>query len=137
MHFMHDLQGMCAEKYTPHKGHTMNKSKHVLIAFALLAFASTSFAKSDEEYVKDVGKELRTAAFADAIAGGSISAVVKVTHEGAVLKAKSGLPAFDEEVLRAANAALDSSIQAGLTFPVRFQGARLVNFNTSLPSGAF
>jgi hypothetical protein len=104
----------------------------VLFASAAFAFAGGANATTDEDYVKAVGKEFNQAWDFPSSFYGRVKVEIQVTENGAILRKKSNNRQFNEEALRAANVALDSSVKPGLVFPIEFNRA-IPEFQNRIP----
>lgn len=87
-------------------------------------------AQTIHEYVEAVGSELRTSAFSTVITCGQARADVETTSTGVKLRMRSGTKAFDDEVLRAANAVYSKSVPSGYAFPVTYAAVAGVCYTT-------
>lgn len=95
----------------------MKKLNFALPFIIAALFAAPAHAMTDEEYVQAVGKEFRQASMTS-LAYGKATAYVLVDNGVVTIDQSSGNVEFDAEVLRAATAAYNPSVQGKLRFPV-------------------
>lgn len=121
--------------------------KKIILAFALgsiavaAAIASPAHAQTPEEFRTAFQNNLRTNAIQEQVLYGRVEVVVKVVDEDGIKKAVLEQPSssreFNREVLRAANAALEPTLETTLRMPVSFgnspaHGQRIANDPRSL-----
>lgn len=108
------------------------KNIKTILAVSLLALSSCQavYAQTTEEFVASVGKALNKNWAAPGQVFGKVIAEVHITPQGAVLYKSSGNPAFDKEVVRAANSVLDDTVQTNIVFPVEYRrGTSITGFD--------
>lgn len=110
----------------------MKKSILAIVMGSLVIGASlTAHAQSPDEYRAAFQQNFRPTSIQERIAYGSAEVVVKVADVGgvkkAVLEKASGYRGFDNEVLRAANAAIKPTLQQNLLLPVTYTSPAQLN----------
>jgi hypothetical protein len=89
-----------------------------LLLLALLGLSTSAFAETPAEYVHNVEKRINFTQFIGVLKCGELRATVEVRSSGVTLGAKSGSTNYDNEVLQAAQQALNAESPTGIMFDV-------------------
>lgn len=105
-----------------------------LIAITFILLSIDLNAKTDHEFIDEIGREVHSFRFKSSKSFGTFHADLIVNKDGVSMKSRSGLIEFDREVLRAANRVWDNSVTLGLVIPVTYSASDL---DTSIRNGSY